>query len=237
MNDFLSLISISSALVGGFIGAFLGGFAKFFWENWLPSQLTWRRQQNVDREKFLAHFRDPAMRATSELQDRVYALIKLPGNYQYAKEIGQEDYYILSTAFLVAQFFCWVEIIRRKAAMLDYGELVSRLDTVVEAFSSGGPGFQIFRLQQREIGERIIVAIPDQYNEYNCMGYAEFVDLMRKKKAQVPLCISQLEENINGMLANPPLDRLVRVQHALIDLMDFLDPDTKWVSKDRRSKV
>ena len=36
---------LTSGVIGGFVGAFLGGFSKFFWERWLPDQLTWRREQ------------------------------------------------------------------------------------------------------------------------------------------------------------------------------------------------
>jgi hypothetical protein len=235
MSQLLSILS--SGLIGGFIGAFLGGFAKFFWENWLPGEITWRHKQKVDREKFLAQFRDPTMRAASELQERVYALIKFPGNRKIAEMSGEKDYYVASTVFLVAQFFAWMEILRRKAAMLDYGELVRQLDGVVEAFSLTGPSFQIFRLQQREIGERVIVPIPDQQDEYRSLGYAEFIDLMRQDRGSIPSWLSHLEKNIRNMLADRPIDKLLEIQHALIDLMNFLDPGNKWVSKYERKKI
>src|SRR5713226_2011546 len=107
MSVLLSLLS--GGIIGGFIGAFLGGFVKFFWENWLPSALTWRHEQKVQREKFLSQFRDPAVRATIELRNRVFAIITTM-DFMIVKKIGQEDYYITSTAFLLAQFFAWVEI-------------------------------------------------------------------------------------------------------------------------------
>ena len=228
---------LSSGLVGGFIGAFLGGFTKFFWENWLPSQVTWQRQQKVDREKFLAQFRDPTMRATSELQERVYALLKLPENRKIAEESWEKDYYLTSTAFLVAQFFAWTEILRRKAALLDYGELVRQLDEVVEAFSAYGTSLQIFRLQQREIGERVIVPLPDRHDEYRSLGYAEFIDLIRQDRKSIPSWLSYLEKHIRNLLADPPTDKLIEVQHALINLMNFLDPENRWVSKYARKKI
>jgi hypothetical protein len=31
--------------------------------------------------------------------------------------------------------------------------------------------------------------------------------------------------------------RLVTIQHALIDLIDFIDPDSRWVPKKERQKV
>jgi hypothetical protein len=233
MPEFLSLLS--GGVIGGFVGAFLGGFAKFFWENWLPSQLTWRRQQKVEREKLLSQYRDPAMRATSELQDRIYAVL-MTSSLEYLIEIDRQDYYVTSTAFLVAQFFAWVEILRRKAALLDYQELTTLLNEVGHAFSHGRGDFQIFNLEQREIGERMIVSSLDQQNDYHSLGYAAFLDLIRKDST--PVCISQLEVQVRQMLGGDlPSARLVQIQHALIDTMDFLDPLARWVPTDKRTKV
>ncbi len=38
MIDIASLLS--GGIIGGFFGALLGGFAKLFWEHWLPGRLT-----------------------------------------------------------------------------------------------------------------------------------------------------------------------------------------------------
>lgn len=235
MSDILSLLS--GGLIGGFIGAFLGGFAKFFWEHWLPGRLTWQREQKVQREKFLSQFRDPAIRAISDLQGRVFAILLNPkeaGHYTYVKGIGEGDYYILSTAFLVAQFFAWAEILRRKVAMLDYSELITKMESATRGFSHGYPGFQIFRMEQREIGERMLSgpSDPDQF----CLGYSQFVDLLESKN--VPPCLSRLRSRVQYLMENPirEIVRLVSIQHATIDLIEFIDPEVRWVPKDRRDR-
>jgi len=235
MSNILSLLS--GGLIGGFIGAFLGGFAKFFWEHWLPGRLTWQREQKVEREKLLSQFRDPAIRAISDLQGRVFAIllnIKNAGNYTYLTGIGEGDYYILSTAYLVAQFFAWVEILRRKVAMLDYSELITKIETATQSFSHGFPGFQIFRLEQREIGERMLLASSD--TGLLSLGYAQFVDLLEGDKC--PPCLSQLRSKVQHLMDHPldEMMRLVSIQHATIDLIKFIDPASRWVPEDRRAR-
>lgn len=224
---------ISSGIIGGFLGAFLGGFAKFFWENWLPSQLTWRREQKVERDKILSQFRNPAIMATSDLQGRVFVLLN-GSNYGYLKSINMGDYYVLSTAFLVAQFFAWVEILLQRMSMLDYSELTTRLGKATESFSHGSPGFQIFRLEQREIGQRMINMSSNA--SMHCLGYAEFIDMMKKRN--IPICFSRLKKITKELLEDPEgeMIRLTAIQHALIDLIAFLDPKAEWVPQNRRDK-
>ena len=230
MSDILSLLS--GGLIGGFVGAFLGGFAKFFWEHWLPSQLTWRREQRTEREKLLSQFRDPAIRVISDLQGRVYAILSGNNSYVYLSRVKLKNYYVVSTAFLVAQYFAWVELLRQKTAALDYSELSTKLEDSTRSFSGGRPGFQIFRLEQREIGERMLGA-PAGSNLY-CLGYADFVDKMESE--DIPSCFSRLKKTTGYMLDNSvdELIRLARIQHALIALLDFLDPQRRWIPKDQR---
>lgn len=120
----------SAALVGGLIGTFFGGFTKFLWERWLPEWLTWRRTQRVDRERQLAYVRAPAILAFSDLHGRLDAIAQTQAaNYGYVRSIGQGDYYINSTAYLVARAFAWQEILRRRMASYDYAELDARLES------------------------------------------------------------------------------------------------------------
>ncbi len=70
------LTFLSGGVVGGLLGGFFGGFSTFLWEKWLPDWMTWRREQEVNREKLLSQVRGPAIRAISELQARVYAILR-----------------------------------------------------------------------------------------------------------------------------------------------------------------
>lgn len=221
----------SAALLGGLIGTFFGGFTKFLWEKWLPEWLTWKRTQRVERERQLAHVRAPAILALSDLHGRLDAIARLhAGNYAYVKSMGQGDYYINSTAYLVARVFAWQEILRRRFASYDYAEIYTRLESLTEAFSHGSRGFQVFRLEQTEIGERLIAAFDD--DNAACMSLSDFLDWIEQKDP--PRWLSVLRERAVALLERPE-DELVRaalIDRALIDMLTFLDPRSRWRPRD-----
>jgi hypothetical protein len=224
---------IISFLTGGAIGAFLGGFAKFFWERWLPDRMTWRRENAVEREKLLSQFRGPATRAVSELQGRIYVIVRRRGaNYQYTKGTKQKLYYVDSTTFLVAQCYAWMEILRDKMATFDYADLFTQLDEVTAGFSGGRPGFQVFWLEQREIGERML-KITDE-GEMRCVGYSEFLDMLQS--SNVLPCFVLLREKVEAMLEgwSEEIVRLARIQKALVKTVNFIDPDSRWMPMNKR---
>jgi hypothetical protein len=234
MEPFLSFLS--GGIVGGVLGAVFGGMSKFFWEKFLPDWMTWRRDQKVAREKLLSQFRAPAIRAISELQGRIYVIVRDRGsNYEFVKSERQGEYYIESTAFLVARCYAWLEILREKMATFDYAELFSRLEAVTQGFSHGEAGFQFFWLEQREIGERMLRQTAA--GETRCIGYSEFLDALRS--AEAPACFSALKAKAERMLRHwaEEVGRLGRIQHALIETVNFIDPDGRWVPKNRREAL
>src|SRR5262245_23546444 len=217
----------SAALVGGLIGTFFGGFTKFLWEKWLPEWLTWRRTQRVEREGQLAQVRAPTILAFSDLHGRLCAIERtLGGNYDYVKKIGQGDYYVNSTAYLVARAFAWQEILRRQMASYDYAELYARLESLTEAFSHGRPGFQVFRLEQTEIGERLITAYDD--GNAACMSFSDLVDRCETKDQ--PRWWSYLRKHAIDLLEHPAkeLARAAAIDHALTEVVVLLDAQQRW---------
>ncbi len=217
----------SAALVGGLIGTFFGGFTKFLWEKWLPEWLTWRRTQRVERERQLAQVRAPAIRALSDLHGRLAAIARTQAaNHRYVKKMGQGTYYIDSTAYLVARAFAWQEILRRRMASYDYAELYARLESLTEAFARGMPGFQVFRHEQTEIGERLIASVED--DSATCMSLSEFLD--RIEQEDPPRWLAVLRKRVTVLLERPvdELCRTARIDRALIEILVFLDPQRRW---------
>lgn len=224
----------SAALLGGLIGTFFGGFTKFLWEKWLPEWLTWKRTQRVERERQLARVRAPAILALSDLHFRLAAIARLQaGNYAYVKSMGQGDYYINSTAYLVARVFAWQEILRRRFASYDYAELYARLESLTEAFSHGSRGFQVFRLEQTEIGERLIAVFDD--DNAACISLSDFLDWIEQKDR--PRWLSVLLERAVALLERPDheLVRTALIDRELIDVLAFLDPRWRWRPRDARA--
>jgi hypothetical protein len=111
------------------------------------------------------------------------------------------------------------------------------IETVGNQFSQGRSGFQIFHLEQREIGERLIIRSSEQGDNLDCIGYSDFMNLINGENP--PLCFTNLLTQVREelLVEDLPVDRLVRIQHALVDVMDFIDPNAKWVPKGKRTKV
>jgi len=235
MDEIVKLLT--SALVGGFVGSFLGGFSKFFWERWLPDRLTWQREQRVRQRQLLATQRDPAVRAVNELQGRLWVVLSSKAaNYHYTRERqGDEEYYVDSTAFLIAQYFAWSELMRRQIAALDYNELSQLLDDVSDAFAHGGPGFQFYRLDQREIGERLMTHMKID-TDPAIFRYSDFRDMMAAAKP--PERLLTLRNRSQYLLdhIDREVQRATHIQNALVDLLDFIDAECVWVRPDRREK-
>jgi Fe-S-cluster formation regulator IscX/YfhJ len=234
----LSLLAlITSGAVGGAIGGLLGSFSKFFWERWLPDRLTWKRDQKARQRQLLATQRDPAVRAINELRRRLATVLKNNAhNYAYTVRLGRGDYYVESTAFLIAQYFAWSEVMRSFIAALDYSELSSLLDSITKAFSRGRPGFQFFRLEQREIGERLTASRKPEADTAT-FRFSDFRDLLNKSPPDE--CVQRLLKNTRELFHNLDAERFraASIHNSLVDLLDFVDPEHRWVSPGDRGRI
>lgn len=131
-----------------------------------------------------------------------------------------------------------MEILRRQIQFLDLGDradhrrwvelldeipvsLHSDSDREGDSDSGRGPSFRLFRGDQRAIGETVIVS---DGAVGSCIGYAEFCGRL-DSDPDFAAWYAGLDEGIR-MCAEHPVRhaRLSRLQHALMDLIDFLDP-------------
>lgn len=217
----------SAALVGGVLGTFFGGVSKFLWERWLPDWLTWRRSQRVEREHQLSTVRAPAFAALAELQGRLRTIAHTKAaNARYTKAVGEPNYYLHSTAFLIARAFAAQEVLRVRMATFDYAELYTNLEGMTEAFSHGTPGFQFFRLEQREIGERMLA--PNDAGDSNYMALSEFLDRMDEKDR--PRWMKTMCARAESLLDDPAreMKRLQAIDESLSSLMRLIDTNDRW---------
>lgn len=233
----VSLISAAVALVSVFLSARAArGTARLAFElDQAKSKAT--KEQMV--EELMTRYREPLLRAAFDLQSRIYNIIKQQFMVFYGAE-GREherEYARDNTVFLFAEYFGWVEMLRRDVQFLDLGDvrknhlLVKRLEGIGDTFSSSDPNapdptFRILRGQQRALGELMIPTSSgaDGAPRRHCIGYAAFVGRLREDPVFArwfePLCgdVSALvEEDTSGS------PRLTRLQHALVDLIEFLD--------------
>lgn len=182
--------------------------------------------------RLVARFRDPLLESAFDLQSRLYNTLRKRSSFTWPGN----SYYLPSTLFLVGQFFGWVEIVRRDmlysdiADVGDAKQLLVRVRRIQNLFSQTSNSYQdqrfIYRVEQRAIGEIMIdeVDIGDtQLTPRTTIGYATFSS--RLEDAQFSRWFAKLEAGLKSEPAADQPDRLRAIQIALVDLLDFLDPD------------
>ncbi len=201
-----------------------------------------KRDENLHKQQaqlILSKYREPLINAAYELQSRIFNILRLNflDKFYIRGNEREKQYAVENTIYVIAQYLGWIEIIRREIQFLDLGELettkkLSNLeDHICELFLDTrlGTALRIFRGNQRAIGEIMI-------SNNQCLGYAEFV---HNKDTNFQYWFQPLREDIE--LLATELDkhntRLIELQHALIDLIDFLDPDYIRYPQQRRGKI
>jgi hypothetical protein len=237
-----SLIAAVAAILAALI-AYRGGLSAKRVESQLALQKA-EADRRAETERTAQKFREPLGRAAYDLQSRIYNIIKSDFLNAYL-ENGDERtrfYAIKNTLFVIAQYFARTELVRQEIQFIDLGadkqtrklsELQDSIYSIWQTSAYGDPLFRIFAGEQRAIGERLIRNDP---RGPECMGYASFLDFY--KEHPDPL-LSAVEADVTALGTNLPraLARLVALQHALIDLLDFLDPEFVRFPERNRTKL
>ena len=208
------------------------------------------KEQQV--EELMSRYREPLLRAAFDLQSRIYNILVHRFMVRYGAEgrDHERQYARTNTVFLFAEYFGWVEILRRDVQFLDLGDvernhlLVERLESIGDTFSSSGgtlsdPAFRMLKGQQRALGE---LMIPGQDGDGGarryCIGYAHFCARLRDDPAFADW-FRPLGDDVSALVeeGNGGHERLTRLQHALIDLIDFLDDPPVRFRPEFRSKL
>jgi len=194
------------------------------------------RQKTEKAEEVLAKYREPLVLAAFELQSRCYNILR-KNLFRISENERSRTYFIENTLYVFAQYFSWTEIIRREVQFLDLGEVeatleLSRLQENIREIilsSKYGRVFRVFRGEQRAIGE---LMISQQSNGNTCIGYAAFFE---KKDESFRYWFEHLQWSIEEIAKDSASDngRLKDLQHALVDLIEYLDP--RQMRLDKRS--
>ena len=122
-----------------------------------------------DAQRLVAKYRDPLLRTAYDFQSCMYNLLR-PGGFRGGSD---PEYFRLNTLFVLAEFFGWLEIIRRDMQFLDIGavhetkKLNVRIWKIQECFINMTPDYpdalHIYRGQQRAIGELMIAPVESKW--------------------------------------------------------------------------
>lgn len=183
--------------------------------------------RQVQRETVMARYRQPLAMAAYDCHRRVHHILTNDFLGRYASpDASRREMAILTTVYRVAQYFCWAEILRQEIQLLQAPntETTKRtnqlMNRIIKAFMSdrfGCPGFEIWRDQQRSIGE---LMIDETGRQRRCIGYFAFEKTYEERFAKLCGGMVQALEWPNGELLSP---RLQLVQHLFCDLASHLD--------------
>lgn len=200
----------------------------------LRHDLTVSREATSKAEEssaLVARYQNPLLRSAYDLQSRIWNI--------HSGFSGRRDpeYFRLNTLYVIAEFLGWLEIVRREMQFLDFARedfttgFKRRLDDVQDRFASTSSilpdELYIYRGHQRAIGEVMIIRAEGSDRLaplHTCIGYAAFV--RNQQDDHFVKWFQRLGEQVD-LLPQQMVERLIEVQHRLIDLIDFLDPDRK----------
>ncbi|MEV0270161.1 hypothetical protein AB0H43_15385 [Hamadaea sp. NPDC050747] len=239
-----AVVSVVGAIVAGVMTSWSSRKATAF-----EAKLERERHEETKAEqaaKVLGRYREPLLLAANSLQSRLFNAVRdeyLPV-YLHCGDPEQEDYARQFTVYTLAEYLCWVEIIRRELRFLDLGgeeqnrEFTKRLLDVTNTLSSQKyerAHYRLFRGQQRAIGE--LMMQPGAEGHHDCITYPEFTRRL-DEDPRFRYWFERLLREVDDIADQSEAGnaRVIDTQRALIDLIDFLDPDKTRLGADHRAK-
>jgi len=207
------------------------------------------RTKQEQADELRARYRDPLIGAVFDLQSRLYNVVAKDFlvRYCHGDGAGSREYAVENTLYVLAEYLGWVEIIRREIQFLDLGEQlanrrwVTTLERVRDTLARDDldATLRVFRGEQRAIGELMTLAAgaPEGGRPNETRGYASFV--MQRQQPDFARWFQKLEADVELLAREPAahLERPILLQHALIDVLDVLDPDCNRFASERRTRL
>jgi hypothetical protein len=202
-----------------------------------------RLKAAAQRQKEISAFSEPLARSAYDLQSRLYNILmqNLVDVYRVNGNDREKSYVTNNTSFLIGQYLCWTELVRREIQFVDLEEsnktreLLRLQDTIYSLWGTDKqpPVFRIFAGEQRAIGEALIQT---GARGPECMGYGAF---LKTFTTGINPLIDALRVDVTSLQHHfsQATERLTNIQHALIDLLGMLDPEYLRFPADRRLKA
>ena len=229
MSDVLipTLVPIVVALAGALVTVVYGPILK--------ARLD-RRRQAQDLE---ARYRDALMSSAYALASRLFdisrGLLADTDSLEHEAQAESRGYVHTNTLWMIGRYFAWVELLRRDRYFLALGTtrrgrgLLQSIEGVTDAFrlesDPSDPYFRLFGAQQSAIAELMIVERESRGEvRSDCLGYATFTSKLEDKDDLVfRRWFGTLSRDLEALPTSPGSKRIIAVQHALVDLHQFLD--------------
>lgn len=203
--------------------------------------------QIENAEHVLRQYRDPLLDAAQTLQSRMFNIVAQSYlvRYLHSGDPDEERYARDYTLFAVAEYLCWVEIVRRELRFLDLGDVqrnrqllahLTQTQVTLQSDAIDSP-LRIFRGRQRAIAELMMVpTAASDGPRSECLGYAAFSRRLRTDD-EFASWFARLNDDIDDIAEGSRNYRLVRLQRDLVDLIDFLDPGSVRIPPGYRNRL
>lgn len=192
-------------------------------------------------ESEVNRYQEPLATAIYELQNRLYNIVHKVFVQRFITDgsAREREYAIENTAFVIAQYFCCVELLRRSVQGSGFGQHLvnhkarTQQDRISLAFVGSDECGSILRLfdgEQRAIGEALI---QDSLTGPECMGYRMFLKSRPRGEEKI---LDYLRDGIEELPGAPDdcLRRLGEIHAMLLDWLLQIDPDYRRFSKESR---
>jgi hypothetical protein len=248
--DIEAYVGIVGAILA-FVGAVASG-ALASRANKQAHELDRRRRLDTrteDLERIVHQYRDPLLDAAQALQSRIFNILaqNYLGKFLHCGDADEERYARDYTVFVLAEYLCWVEIVRRELRFLDLGDVVRNRDLLAQLYTiqltiqhdKAPPRLRVFRGKQRAIAELMMVptgAADGPRSE--CRGFAAFSRALDDDPV-FAAWFAPLHADVQQLVGAGPEEhaRLVLLQRQLIELIDFLDPEHTRLPTPHRAKL
>jgi hypothetical protein len=254
-NTIVGLASAALAVIGAVVSALLANRT-----NKQAHELERRRRRETAAEaaqRVLDEYREVLLDVAQTLQARLYNIVELKyfSRYLHCGDPAEERYARDYTVYALAEYLCWVEIVRREAPFLNVdaardrraaGELaepglafIAAAQLTIQSDRYPRP-FRVFRGAQRAIAEIMTVPATGRAGaRFEPMGFATFCQRLDND----PTFASWFERlrfaDIDAIAAGGAevTQRLVALTHDMVDLIDLLDPKTERIPAQVRRRL
>lgn len=204
-------------------------------------QRRWTHKSAEREQLVLNKYQEPLVRAAYDLQSRLWNIERLGLLEAYAQKQGPRGWAYArdSTVWLIGQYLGWAEIVRREVQFLPLKDTQSQtlqkaLGKVAHVLSTDttydGHFFEIFRSEQRALGELMVVEGRDSQGRprTDCLGYAAFTTALADPHSEVNAWFARLSTDAYEVIGHPERRRrLASLQRALMDVVDVLDSEQR----------
>jgi hypothetical protein len=251
-NTIVGLASAGLAVIGAVVSALLVNRT-----NKQAHELERRRRRETAEEaaqRVLDEYREVLLDVAQTLQARLYNIVELNyfSRYLHCGDPTEERYARDYTVYALAEYLCWVEIVRREAPFLNVDASSDRRRWTGNslAFIAGAQltiqsdryplPFRVFRGAQRAIAEVMTVPATGRAGaRFEPMGFATFCQRLDTD----PTFASWFERlrfaDIDAIAAGGVAvnQRLVTLTHDMVDLIDLLDPKAERIPAQVRRRL